>query len=336
MGQSGTTNIKSLIDVLLVDRGFVTTGDLASASGLTPQACHLRLRALVRAGELERVGAGRSTRYRRIASWFRRYPTAGLMEDAVWRDLAGSSGAIEGVPDPTFSILQYAVTEMVNNAIDHSTAAEVTVTELRLGSRIRIEVADEGVGIFDNVREKLGLGDNFAALAELTKGKTTTQPDRHSGQGVFFTSKAVDLFVADSGGIRMTVDNLLPDVAVGTGGRILGTLIAFELHPTTKRTLKSVFDAFSDPDDYAFSRTRVPLKLFRTGEHFVSRSEAKRLAANLERFADVEIDFAGVQDVGQGFVDELFRVWAAAHPGTRITPVNMNPAVEWMVRRSLA
>jgi hypothetical protein len=47
----------------------------------------------------------------------------------------------------------------------------------------------------------------------------------------------------------------------------------------------------------------------------------------------VEVDFAGVTDVGQGFVDELLRVWPNAHPGKTVTPINMNPAVEFMVRR---
>jgi hypothetical protein len=30
--------------------------------------------------------------------------------------------------------------------------------------------------------------------------------------------------------------------------------------------------------------------------------------AGLERFRDVIVDFRGVQEVGQGFVDEVFRV----------------------------
>lgn len=55
----------------------------------------------------------------------------------------------------------------------------------------------------------------------------------------------------------------------------------------------------------------------------------------LERFEDVVIDFQGVTDVGQAFVDELFRVWARDHPQVRLEPRNMSPAVEAMVRRGL-
>jgi len=49
----------------------------------------------------------------------------------------------------------------------------------------------------------------------------------------------------------------------------------------------------------------------------------------------VEVDFAGVTDVGQGFVDEPLRVWPNAHQGRTVTPINMDPAVELMVRRGL-
>ena len=65
----------------------------------------------------------------------------------------------------------------------------------------------------------------------------------------------------------------------------------------------------------------------------VSRSEAKRLVADLDRFREVILDFTGVTGVGQGFVDQIFRVWARAHPEVKLVPREMNAAVEFMVRR---
>jgi len=47
------------------------------------------------------------------------------------------------------------------------------------------------------------------------------------------------------------------------------------------------------------------------------------------------LDFARVEGVGQGFVDEVLRVWASEHPEVRIEPVNMTPTVAFMVRRGL-
>jgi hypothetical protein len=76
------------------------------------------------------------------------------------------------------------------------------------------------------------------------------------------------------------------------------------------------------------------VKLFSYGVRFVSRSEAKRLLDGLERFAHVILDFAGVELVGQGFADEVFRVWAAAHPAVALAAENMSPPVAFMVARA--
>ena len=110
-----------------------------------------------------------------------------------------------------------------------------------------------------------------------------------------------------------------------------GTRVRMRLANDSPRVLNTVFDAFTDPDEYTFDKTVVPLRLAQyEGEKLVSRSQAKRVAHRFERFKRVELDFAGVSEIGQAFADELFRVFVAAHPGIRITPVNTAPA--WSIR----
>ena len=72
------------------------------------------------------------------------------------------------------------------------------------------------------------------------------------------------------------------------------------------------------------------------GEKLVSRSQAKRVAHRFERFKRVELDFSGIEEIGQAFADEMFRVFATAHPGIRITPINTSPVVAQMIRRALS
>ena len=99
--------------------------------------------------------------------------------------------------------------------------------------------------------------------------------------------------------------------------------------PQTSGVLKSGINAFV--------RTRPVVKLFEIGTAFVSRSEARRLLDGLDAdFETVEVDFTGVTGVGQGFVDELVRVWPATHPDKKVLPINMNSAVDFMVRRGLS
>ena len=124
---------------------------------------------------------------------------------------------------------QYGFSEMVNNAIDHSGSDRVVSRFWVDAATLVFEVQDDGRGAFARIREGLSLDDSFAAIQELSKGKTTTDPDRHTGEGIFFTSKVVDAFVLEANGLRWTVDNLRQDQAVGLSSQISGTLVRCEL-----------------------------------------------------------------------------------------------------------
>ena len=106
------------------------------------------------------------------------------------------------------------------------------------------------------------------------------------------------------------------------------------LQEVSKGKVTTAPSAHTGQEDYAFSRSRTHVKLFEVGTAFVSRSEAKRLLGGLEKFEEVIVDFGGVDAIGQGFADEVFRVWARSHSKTRLTPVKMNRVVEMMVRRA--
>ena len=263
--------------------------------------------------------------------WIRSVPLAGLEEHEVWAVVVADLRLDRSTP--AVRIMTYAFTEMLNNAIDHSEATHAEISVWSSSARLAFAIGDGGVGVFPRLRTGLGLEDNFTSIQELTKGKRTTAPDRHTGEGIFFSSKAVDLFQLTSAGLRWTVDNIRADVAVGDAPHQPGTLVYAEISPATTRELQQVFQQFTV--DFEFVRTRPVVKLFGLGMTFVSRSEARRLLDGLDEFTEVEVDFNGVTDVGQGFVDELLRVWPTSHPGKRVIPVNMSEAVEFMVRRGL-
>lgn len=283
---------------------------------------------------LDGLGGAAATTQRWVApDWERLLPLAGLQEDTVWRAFSDDLPA-DALGPAARSIARYAFTEMLNNAIDHSAAEEARASAWvrRLG--VRFEITDLGRGALLHVQERLALEDAYDALGELSKGKTTTDPARHTGEGIFFTSKAVDVFTLESDGLRWTVDNVRGDQAVGTSEVSVGTRIRWEIDPAGTRLLADVFAEYTD-EDLRFSRTRTVVRLFGYGVRFVSRSEAKRLMRGLERFEDVVLDFTGVEEVGQGFVDEALRVWPAGHPATRVLPEGMAGPVDFMVRRGL-
>lgn len=325
-------NVKGTALELLARSGRLTSGELARAAGVSRQTAHATLTGLVAEGAAEAVGAGRGAHY--VATGLRSlvWDVAGLEEHRVWGELVRDT-ALGTVKDPALSVLEYAVSEMVNNVIDHSGSPTLTV---RVGERegdVAISIEDAGIGVFERIRAVEGLESHFDALGQLSKGKLTTDPEHHSGEGIFFTSKVVDRFVLAANGIEWMVDNVRDDVAAGVSATRRGTIIGIKHAISSERTLEEVFQAYTT--GFAFDTSRIVVKLFEHGDSFVSRSEARRVASGLERFRTVIIDFGGVERVGQGFVDELFRVWASSHEGVSLEPMNMNDAVEFMVRRGL-
>ncbi|MCP4309380.1 MAG: DUF4325 domain-containing protein [bacterium] len=322
-------NVKEMALGLLIERGRLTSGELALVAGISRQSAHAALASLVAVGNATSVGAGRGTHYVPADSLSFDWSTAGLEEHLVWQELRSH---IEGMSADAEAVLGYAVTEMVNNAIDHSGSKSVVTRLSRDDDDVVIVVEDEGVGVFERIRLARDLDDAYSALEQLSKGKLTTDPERHTGEGIFFTSKLVDRFTIRANGIEWTVDNGIGDFAVGVAPPGDGSQVVLRHSVDSDTKVKDIFDRYTT--DFTFDTTHVVVRLFEHGEVFVSRSEAKRIASGLDEFARVIVDFTGVQRVGQGFVDELFRVWPSAHPNTNLEPIKMNDAVAFMVRRT--
>jgi len=310
---------------------------LAQAVGVSRQVANGYLQALVRDGLVDAEGTTRARAYalRPLAQVTRRYPRAGLEEDRVRRELVAP--VVAECPDNVRNLWHYAATEMINNAIDHSGAAEVVVEVSRNALWTEVRVIDEGEGIFLKIQRALRLLDARESILELAKGKLTTAPAHHSGEGIFFTSRAMDVFEIASHRLRFSHRPNRPDAIVDQSEDVPGTRVRMRLDNRSARSLREVFDAYTDSEDRTFDRTVVPLRLAQyEGELLVSRSQAKRVAYRFERFKRVELDFSGIHDIGQAFADELFRVFAAAHPDIVITPLHAEPAVAGMIRRAVA
>ena len=182
--------------------------------------------------------------------------------------------------------------------------------------------------------QKRHLDSELEAIQDLLKGKTTTQPRSHSGEGIFFTSKIADLFILESFNYRLRIDNRIKDIFIEKINNLKGTKVTFKISVDTKKHLNEVFVAYqTDPKDYAFDKTEIQIKLYNLGTIYVSRSQARRVLTNLEKFKLVILDFDKVPTIGQAFADEIFRVFAQKQPQTQIKPMNMNEAVKFMVGR---
>jgi anti-sigma regulatory factor (Ser/Thr protein kinase) len=264
-------------------------------------------------------------------TWQNEYPLNNLNEDLVFQELKKDLGL--DMSCGAADILPYAFTEMLNNAIDHSEGAVAKIRFWRNSQFWAFEIVDDGVGVFRKISDYFNLESPIESIGELTKGKRTTTAQGHTGEGIFFTSKVVDRFELTANGLEWDVDNSLSDFTVIYRQMDRGTRVYCRIAINTRRRLEDTFRQFSI--NHEFVRTRPTVKLFEYGTTFVSRSEAKRILAGLEEFQEIELDFQKVESVGQGFVDEVFRVWISHHPGKKIIPINMNSSVEFMVRRGI-
>lgn len=305
--------------------------DAVEAFGVTRQTIHKHLSALVEMGFLEASGKtrGRSYRLGGKRSHSGIFMLEGLQEsDVYYRDFGF---VFEGLPRELEDICHYGFTEMLNNAIDHSGGVGVSLSVDRTAENISIQISDDGEGIFNHIARIMELSDPRESLLELSKGKLTTDPENHTGQGIFFTSRAFDSFIIVSGDLAFThSESVEQDYLFHHEQESEGTHLFMDIALDSDRTLGAVFDAFTggEEEDYVFNTTVVPVKLvLYEGERLVSRSQAKRILYRVEKFKTVVLDFNGVDFIGQAFADEVFRVFARRNPQVSLIPINVDEGV---------
>lgn len=307
--------------------------------GVGRQAVGRHLRRLVEEGALRQSGRTNSRVYRLaiVGEWTGTYALGESSdEDLVWRnDVAAVLGDL---PDNVRNIWHHGFTEMFNNAVEHSAGSTIVVAVTATAVTAEMQVHDDGVGIFRKIQRERGLLDERHALLELSKGKLTTDPQRHTGEGIFFTSRMFDAFGILSGGVFFSHEiDQEEDWRLERPESADGTAVFMRLDNDATRTTREVFDRFTVDDDDVpvFGKTVVPVRLAQYGDdRLISRSQAKRVLARVDRFSSVLLDFRGVPTIGQAFADEVFRVFRRAHPDVSLVPVNENTEVKRMIARA--
>jgi anti-sigma regulatory factor (Ser/Thr protein kinase) len=295
------------------------------------------LRQLAELGWVRRSGPANRPHYQAgsLRQAVHRYALDGLDEDRPWRtDFA----PYVNLPASVAAMIQYAFTELVNNAIDHSEGTQVTVSLRQTATQVQLLVSDNGRGLFDKIREGFDIDDPALALLELSKGRLTSQPDRHTGRGLFYAARMADVLDLHANAVAFQHREWAPQqwvrarAAQGSGSAIYMAILL-----DTQRTLDQVMRSASvDGQNYNIEHIVLPMRLL-TNELVAleSRAQARRVAARLESLREASLDFSGVERIGQGFADELFRVIPRQQSGLRLQVCHANTHVQAMIDMAL-
>ena len=309
---------------------------------VTPTTVHRHLNKLLKQGEVIKSGRTRGASYFLKSSLQKELGFSikpGLEEHQVWMDYFHEAFSI--LPENVYSICNYAFGEMFNNAIDHSQGTKVVVKSKVEKDILNISIYDNGIGIFNKVKLALGLEIERASIIHITKGKLTTDREHHTGEGIFFTSRAVDKFTIVSSSLGYIKDNLEDDWFIETlDESVKGTGIFLEISINSNKILEEVFRQYSTLDEEEgiskFDKTDIVVELSKLDQdRYVSRSQAKRILTGLEKFHHIVMDFRDIKTVGQGFVDEVFRIFQKKYPNIKIEYTNANEDVRFMIERGL-
>lgn len=310
---------------------------ICQSLGISKQTGYRYTQALEREGVLYKP-AGSSHYKLRAKNIFRfRIPNLGLDESVVYDE--NIAPHIRFLPSAGIRKVKYASQEMINNVIEHSEGAFLGIIVQEDAVSVRLIISDDGIGIFKKIADTFSLPSMNDAILELDKGKCTTDPKRHTGEGIFFSSKMFDLFFIQANQLTYIARNsqsrsfLLEDIK---GQRLRGTRISMELTKDDTGSIDDIFRQYSDGTTFAFNKTVVSVvhlidRRNTTDMTLVSRSQARRLLHRFDRFSSVVLDFAEIESIGQGFADEIFRVYRREHPEVEISFIRANSSIRRMI-----
>ena len=338
-------DLKKIILSKLKKRKEIRAADIIKRTGFSRAYVDRFFKILQEEGEIALVGKANRARYVYSGKQFLLRAKKGirntriilsnknLFEDIILEQIKRDTGIFIDIRKNVAEIADYAFLEMLNNAIEHSRSRKIEVSLNRNSRLMKFEIFDAGIGIFRNVMRKRRLKSELEAIQDLIKGKQTTMPRAHSGEGIFFTSKAVDTLIFQSSNKKLIFNNIIGDIFVQDTKRIKGTKVIFTIGLKSKRDLAKIFREFSDRS-FEFNKTNVTVKLFKMDTEYISRSQARRILAGLDKFRKIVLDFRDVDTVGQAFADEIFRVWKSHHKSASVEYKNADENITFMIKRA--
>lgn len=344
MRHQGEQIRQAILQALVSHPGTNPTATLQKRFSVSREAIRRQLKTLTATGFIREEGYGKGRRYHLVASQI--FPQPAQIFRISYQELK-KGGEADIYQRYIFPFLQaahvsannlnrvsYTATEILNNVIDHSSSKTVILSMEISNHTLQLIIEDDGVGVFETLRNFFSLDGYFEAAGELAKGKRTTDPSKHAGEGLFFSARIADSFLIEANGIKYSYIEKIDDWSIATSNQTKGAKLTLTFDLNSPKSTKDIFDKYTDDFNFQQNSPRLVLPYIIKMPYgdFPSRSEAKKILAGAEKFKSIVIDFKDVESIGQGFADEIFRVFQNSHPDINIEFKNANPFVERMIK----
>ncbi len=295
--------------------------------GLSRQAALRHMYILITDGKVTATGKTKDRSYQLKPIVERSYSfsiTPQLKEDQLFHEKI--SPYLDNLEPEIREICEFGFSQVMNNVISHSKGKTCEIHILKNEGKFSFTIIDDGVGVYSKVTKHFSLENDRHAILELSKGKMTTDPAHHTGDGLFFASRLFDRFILESSGLEWKHELKNEKWSISPVKRKKGTSILLEIKSLSNRSLKNVMKEYSTNGGMIFNRTCVPVILSKLdSENLFSRSQARRLTQNMEEYKNICFDFAGLDMVSHSFADEVFRVYQQEKPHQKLEWRNSNP-----------
>ena len=331
-------NTEKKILRLIKRKGQFTSAELQEKFAISRAMAHKYLKKFIEDGKIEKINKTRNSYYKKTSKItnnavyiFKFSVKQDNDENISFQRISELSRLKRIVNKNSYEVANYIITEMINNVLDHSKSVKYKVKLSVDSYKVNCDITDFGIGVFNSIRQKFNLPSDEDAAILLMKGKTTTYSERHTGEGIFFSMKLADSYFVSSG--KISLGHYSKENPVMKQVRLIrGTKIYFSLSRSSKKGIREVFDEFAGKEfDYKFGKTKVSMSLGKSVKSLISRSEAKRLMAGAEKFKVVELDFKGINEIGQGFAHEIFGNFKKTHKNIELRIINANNIVKMMI-----
>ena len=236
--------------------------------------------------------------------------------------------------DNICEIVYFSMNAIMSNVKDHSKATKSYFKLFLNHDDLNIVIADNGIGIFKNIKSNLKLPSAHIAAIELAKSGLTTDPKNHSGDELYTVFHLFDNIKIESTEILLHFDYLDKSWNINQSKQANGTRIHLKINPSSKRTCLDIFKKIFNSKQKTLS---IPISLTRYGglDLINSREQANYLLRNIEDYKIVNFDFKNIDLIGPAFADELIRKTNRINKSIIINWVNSNDMINIMLKRAL-